>query len=80
VHEVEERKNSHINDLMKKHDRAFTGEPGRWQCSISNTKGSQEVPGSAELLGSVLPRSSLLAAGPELVLAGALARRLPTWS
>ncbi len=26
IHEIEERKNSHINELMKKHERAFAGE------------------------------------------------------
>lgn len=25
IHEIEERKNSHINELMKKHERAFAG-------------------------------------------------------
>ena len=25
LHEIEERKNSHINELMKKHERAFAG-------------------------------------------------------
>lgn len=28
IHEIEERKNSHINELMKKHERAFAGKSG----------------------------------------------------